>query len=63
LAELIERIVRDRVDDHQLDEAPLTFEELGRIKASFARTLLNMTHTRVAYPAAPTAVVSAEIKA
>ncbi|MEI6861230.1 MAG: HDIG domain-containing metalloprotein [Verrucomicrobiota bacterium] len=52
LAELIARIVRDRVDEHQLDEAPLTFAELGQIKESFARTLHNMTHTRVEYPAA-----------
>ncbi len=60
LADLITRIVRDRTDELQLDEATLTFEELSRIKESFARTLLNMTHTRVEYPAAEAGAGKAE---
>jgi putative nucleotidyltransferase with HDIG domain len=60
LSELIDRLVRDRIDDGQLDEAPLTFLELTRIKNSFQFTLLNMLHGRVAYPtAAETLPVSA----
>ncbi len=31
-------------------EAPLTFEELSKIKNSFQFTLLNMLHARIAYP-------------
>lgn len=50
LGEIIDQIFGDRMEDGQLDEAPLTFEELSRIKASFTRTLLNMLHGRVAYP-------------
>lgn len=50
LGEIIEQIFHERLEDGQLDEAPLTLEELSRIKASFARTLLNMLHGRVAYP-------------
>ncbi|MEO7599176.1 MAG: HDIG domain-containing metalloprotein [Opitutus sp.] len=50
LSELIERIVRERIEDGQLDESPLTFQELTRIKNSFQFTLLNMLHGRVAYP-------------
>lgn len=50
LSELIERMVRDRIDDGQLDESSLTFQELTRIKNSFQFTLLNMLHGRVAYP-------------
>ena len=50
LHELIARIVRDRIDDGQLDAAPLTFEEITKIKNSFQFTLLNMLHSRVAYP-------------
>jgi putative nucleotidyltransferase with HDIG domain len=50
LSELIDRIVRDRIEDGQLEEAPLTFLELARIKNSFQFTLLNMLHGRVAYP-------------
>jgi len=50
LAELIEQVSRDRLNDHQLDEAPLTLAELAEIKKSFGHTLLNMLHGRVAYP-------------
>lgn len=47
---LINRIVEERIVDGQLDEAPLTLEEITRIKNSFQFTLLNMLHGRVAYP-------------
>jgi cyclic-di-AMP phosphodiesterase PgpH len=52
LSAIIERMVADRVADGQLDEAPLTFEDLAKIKNSFTFTLLNMLHSRVAYTAA-----------
>jgi putative nucleotidyltransferase with HDIG domain len=52
LRELIDRIVAERILDHQLDEAPLTFEEITKIKNSFQFTLMNMLHARVAYPVA-----------
>lgn len=51
LSALIDRIVADRIADGQLDSAPLTFEELSKVKNSFQFTLLNMLHSRVAYPA------------
>lgn len=50
LTALIDRIVHDRIDDGQLDEAPLTFVEIARVKNSFQFSLLNMLHSRVAYP-------------
>jgi putative nucleotidyltransferase with HDIG domain len=50
LQDLINRIVSERISDGQLDEAPLTLEEITRIKNSFQFTLLNMLHSRVAYP-------------
>ncbi len=49
LGGLIDRIFGERIADGQLDEAPLTFEDLAKIKTSFTFTLLNMLHTRVAY--------------
>jgi len=52
LSARIDRLVADRVADGQLDEAPLTFEDLAKIKDSFTFTLLNMLHSRVAYTAA-----------
>ena len=51
LRDLIYRTVSDRIAEGQLDEAPLTFEEITKIKNSFQFTLLNMLHARVAYPA------------
>ncbi len=52
LQQTINRIVGDRIADGQLDEAPLTLDEITRIKNSFQFTLLNMLHSRVAYPTA-----------
>jgi hypothetical protein len=49
LGELIDQIFRDRIEDGQLDEAPITFEELSKIRSSFTFTLLNMLHSRVGY--------------
>jgi hypothetical protein len=54
LTALIDKIVLDRIADKQLDEAPLTFEDIARIKSSFQFTLLNMLHARVAYTSATT---------
>jgi putative nucleotidyltransferase with HDIG domain len=63
LRELIDRIVGERIAEHQLDEAPLTFEEIAKIKSSFQFTLLNMLHARVAYPAVGEQPPGAEAKA
>lgn len=52
LSELIDRIVHERIEDGQLDDAPLTFVEITRVKNSFQFTLHNMLHGRVAYPPA-----------
>ena len=49
--ELLENIFSDRLEDGQLDECPLTLEEVSKIKRSFVKTTLNMLHTRVEYPA------------
>lgn len=48
--ELIAGIFRSRVEDGQLDNCPLTFQELSRIRESFSFTLLNMLHARIEYP-------------
>lgn len=52
LTELLDRLFQERLADGQLDEAPLTLEELAKIKTSFTFTLLNMLHSRVAYAGA-----------
>jgi hypothetical protein len=48
--ELLESIFHDRLEDRQLDECPLTLEEVAKIKKSFIKTTLNMLHTRIEYP-------------
>ena len=48
--ELLDAIFADRLEDRQLDECPLTLEEVALIKASFTKTLLNMLHSRIEYP-------------
>jgi cyclic-di-AMP phosphodiesterase PgpH len=48
--ELIETIINDRIEDHQLEDSPITLLELKRIKGSFTITLLNMLHSRMQYP-------------
>jgi putative nucleotidyltransferase with HDIG domain len=63
VAEMVEEITEMRVADGQLDECPLTLEELSKIKGSFTFTLLNMLHGRVSYAqssAAPPKVESAQ---
>src|SRR5437879_2324486 len=53
LRELIERIVRDRLADGQLDDCELTFKDLEKIIASITRSLTGMLHGRIDYPDAP----------
>ena len=48
--ELLEKIFQDRLEDNQLDECPLTLEEVAKIKESFIKTTLNMLHSRIEYP-------------
>lgn len=46
---MIEDIVQARMLDGQLDECDLTIAELAKVKASFAKTLLSMMHSRIKY--------------
>lgn len=48
--DMIERIVRDRLSDGQLDECELTFKDLDKIVSSMTRTLTSVLHARVEYP-------------
>ncbi|HVW21706.1 MAG TPA: HDIG domain-containing protein [Opitutaceae bacterium] len=51
LGHIIDRVIGERIADQQLAEAPLTFEDVAKVKNSFIFTLLNMLHSRVAYDA------------
>ena len=50
---LVDRIVERKQDLGQLDDAPLTFQELSRIKDQFVVVLTGMYHHRIDYPTAP----------
>lgn len=47
---LVEDIVRSKIHDGQLDDCPLTLQELATVKESFASTLRSMLHSRIDYP-------------
>lgn len=50
IEDMVERIVRIKTEDGQLDECDLTFAELGVVKRSLIVTTANMLHGRVPYP-------------
>lgn len=50
LSALIDSIVETKVEDHQLDECPLTFEEMSIVKKTMIQTILAAGHVRVKYP-------------
>ncbi len=51
--ELVNAIVRGKMNDGQLDECPITVKQLSKIKKSITYTMMNMLHTRVEYNNAP----------
>lgn len=48
--DLVTTIIQERLNDGQLNEAPLTLADLNQIGESFKNTLVNMLHARPAYP-------------
>ncbi len=51
IRELVDRIVKNKMDQRQLDETPLTLAELSAIKEQFVNVLTGMYHQRIDYPA------------
>jgi cyclic-di-AMP phosphodiesterase PgpH len=51
---LVDRIVDGKINDGQLDEAPLTMRDIVRIKEQFTSVLTGMYHHRIDYPPART---------
>ena len=50
LLSMINGVVKNRADDGQFDECNLTFQELGIIKKTLAKTLIVTRHVRIKYP-------------
>ena len=53
--DLVRQIIKERLAQGQLDEAPLTIAEIWRAAESFRFSLVNMLHARIAYPKRPEA--------
>ncbi|HSY81960.1 MAG TPA: HDIG domain-containing protein [Gemmatimonadaceae bacterium] len=50
IREVVDHIVRQRIDQGQLRDAPLTLKQLEVIKEQFVRVLVGMYHHRIDYP-------------
>lgn len=46
----IRKIIKERLDDGQLDECDLTLRDLGEIAKAFSKVLNGMSHKRIEYP-------------
>jgi membrane-associated HD superfamily phosphohydrolase len=55
LAEMVNSLIRDRLDEGQLDECDLTLRELNIAAKSFVEFLKGMYHNRIDYPTGATA--------
>ncbi len=53
IEQTVERIVDGKLEDGQLDECELTFNDIVKIKKVFARILIGTHHPRIDYPAPP----------
>jgi putative nucleotidyltransferase with HDIG domain len=47
---MVDRIIRERLEDGQFDECDLTLRDVERIREAFVAQLLGMYHRRVEYP-------------
>ena len=50
LSQLVNRLVRGKLEDGQLDECSLTFSDLNRICEAFLTVLMGVFHERIEYP-------------
>lgn len=50
LESLIERMIKERLDDGQFSECDITIKELRLLSTAFARVLSGLFHTRIEYP-------------
>ncbi len=50
LDELVDRLVRQKMEDGQFDESELSFQDLVRVKETLKKLLRSIHHVRVEYP-------------
>ncbi len=47
---IIDNLVQIRIDDNQLDDAPITFKDIRKVKEAFYDILMSQHHKRIRYP-------------
>lgn len=47
---LVRKMIRERLDDGQLDECDLSFKDLNKLADAFTKVLVGIFHARVEYP-------------
>jgi len=47
---LVEELIQSKIEDGQLDDCPLSMQEISILKRSFCDTLRSMLHSRIVYP-------------
>ena len=50
IEEAINHIVRTKLNQGQLDDAPITLRQINQVKAEFVRSITGMYHSRIDYP-------------
>lgn len=50
IGDLVEKIINSQIEDGQFEEADITFKEIFQVKEVFKQKLLNIYHSRIAYP-------------
>jgi putative nucleotidyltransferase with HDIG domain len=50
IEDMVDEVIERKMDEGLLDECPLTLADIKKLAASFRFTLLNMMHSRIAYP-------------
>lgn len=50
---LVRKIIKDKLNDDQLNQCNLTFQDLDKIATAFVRVLSGIFHSRVEYPEMP----------
>ena len=50
IEEAINHIIRTKLNQGQLDEAPITLQQIHQVKEEFVRSITGMYHNRIDYP-------------
>jgi hypothetical protein len=50
ITDLVDDVVKRRVEEGELDECPLTLQDITKVKEAFVNVLVGIYHTRVKYP-------------